>query len=697
MKLKVSSLFIILVLLTSSFPLNDAFAADGDIIATISVGSSPKGIAFDSANNRMYVANSAGNTVSVIDTSDNSVDASTISVGSSPQGIAFDSANNRMYVANYGPNTVSVINTATNAVIATISVGSNPYDVAFDSANNRMYVANYGGNTVSVIDTSDNSVDPSTISVGSGPRDITFDSANNRMYVTNTGSNNVSVINTATNAVIATISVGSSPRGVAFDSANNRMYVVNNGPNNVSVIDTSDNSVDPSTISVGSSPHGIAFDSANNRMYVVNYGNSKVSVINTATNAVIATISVGSNPFGIAFDSANNRMYVTNHIGNTVSVIETLAASPSKVGTVSTTPGNSQVALSWVAPSDRGSSITDYIIQYSTDDSTWSTFADGTSTGTTATVTGLDSSTLYYFQVAAVNSSGTGLFSSSSSASATSATSSSDCYDCEAPKLTKVEVHVSSSPFDYVWNFDQKSPYPMFGDAVTPIVADPGDKVEIILELTDNRTLKRVYDSGVYTNFLTKPNDMNTFYANNFDEYGKVSTTYYEWHQTGEDLVYDYDNTVEWSAADITIQESAEYVEGGQAPNLDGLVGTFSISFKMKFLQPMQTTDMWIQATDRSGNFFKVSLPLTLEISGNEPLLFESKLNQKVLSFYNESLLFELISDWTGSSQDVSELTAILGIPDEQLLPWVTNLAIWVSEDKITIGDMIVAVEYLIN
>ena len=42
--------------------------------------------------------------------------------------------------------------------------------------------------------------------------------------------------------------------------------------------------------------------------------------------------------------------------------------------------------------------------------------------------------------------------------------SSSDCYDCEAPKLTKVEVHVSSSPFDYVWHFDQKSPYPMFGD-----------------------------------------------------------------------------------------------------------------------------------------------------------------------------------------------------------------------------------------
>jgi len=190
---------------------------------------------------------------------------------------------------------------------------------------------------------------------------------------------------------------------------------------------------------------------------------------------------------------------------------------------------------------------------------------------------------------------------------------------------------------------------------------------------------------------------MNTFYANNFDEYGKVSTTYYEWHQTGEDLVYDYDNTVQWSDADVTIEESGEFVKDGSAENLDGLVGTFTISFKMKFLQPMQTTDVWVQATDRSGNFFKVALPLTLKVSGNEPLLFESKIHQKVLSFFDESVLLELTSDWNGSSQDVSELAMILGIPDEQLPSWVANLAMWVSEDKITLANMIVSIEHLIN
>jgi len=189
---------------------------------------------------------------------------------------------------------------------------------------------------------------------------------------------------------------------------------------------------------------------------------------------------------------------------------------------------------------------------------------------------------------------------------------------------------------------------------------------------------------------------MNRFYANNFDEYGKVSTTFYEWHQTGEDLFYDYAQTVEWSPADVIVDESGE-LDNRVCCNLDDLAGTFTISFKMKFLQPMQTTDVWVQATDRLGNFFKVSLPLTLKVAGNEPLVFESKINQKVLGFYDESMLNNVVSDWTGSPQDVSELAVILGIPDEQLPPWVANLALWVSEDRISMGDMIVSIEHLIN
>ena len=85
--------------------------------------------------------------------------------------------------------------------------------------------------------------------------------------------------------------------------------------------------------------------------------------------------------------------------------------------------GNQQVVLSWSAPSDNGDAITDYVVQYALSGSgSYSTFNDGTSTSVNATVTGLTNGTTYDFRVAAVNSNGTGAFSSTISATPLSAT-----------------------------------------------------------------------------------------------------------------------------------------------------------------------------------------------------------------------------------------------------------------------------------
>jgi hypothetical protein len=53
--------------------------------------------------------------------------------------------------------------------------------------------------------------------------------------------------------------------------------------------------------------------------------------------------------------------------------------------------------------------VTDYVVQHRLQGATaWTTFADGTSTATTATVTGLTTGTAYEFRVASVNAIGTG-------------------------------------------------------------------------------------------------------------------------------------------------------------------------------------------------------------------------------------------------------------------------------------------------
>ena len=232
--------------------------------AVIAVGDRPYVIAFDGTN--IYVANSSGNTVSVIEPATNTV-TTTINVGSQPSGIAFDGTN--IYVANFSGNTVSVIEPATNTVTATINVGSEPSGIAFDGTN--IYVANFSGNTVSVIDPATKTVIGSPIAVGDAPNGIAFDGTN--IYVTNVSDNTVSVIDPATKTVIGSpIAVGNAPNFIAFDGTN--IYVTNLEDNTVSVIDPATKTVIGSPIAVDG-PYGIAFDGTN--IYVTNYDDDTVT------------------------------------------------------------------------------------------------------------------------------------------------------------------------------------------------------------------------------------------------------------------------------------------------------------------------------------------------------------------------------------------------------------------------------------
>jgi YVTN family beta-propeller protein len=204
----------------------------------------------------------------------------TISVGNSPRGIAFNPNNGNLYVANALDGTVTVINGTTNTVVATIPVGVNPIDIAFNPNNGNLYVTNFVDNTVTVINGATNTVVGTPIPVGLTPNDIAFNPNNGNLYVTNSFDGTVSVINGTTNTVVATIPVGVFPRDIAFNPNNGNLYVTNSGTSNtVTVIDGATNTVVGTPIQVGRGPGGIAFNPNNGNLYVTNNFDRTVSVI----------------------------------------------------------------------------------------------------------------------------------------------------------------------------------------------------------------------------------------------------------------------------------------------------------------------------------------------------------------------------------------------------------------------------------
>ena len=198
-----------------------------------------------------YVANSGSGTVSVIDTATDAVVA-TVTVGTSPDGVAVSPDGSRVYVASSGRGTVSVIDTATDTVAGTVNVGTFPVGVAVSPDGSRVYVANLGSGTVSVIDTATDTV-AGTVNVGTSPVGVAVSPDGSRVYVANENSDTVSVIDTATDTVAGTVNVGTFPVGVAVSPDGSQVYVADDVGNTVSVIDTATDTV-AATVAVGTRP-----------------------------------------------------------------------------------------------------------------------------------------------------------------------------------------------------------------------------------------------------------------------------------------------------------------------------------------------------------------------------------------------------------------------------------------------------------
>jgi YVTN family beta-propeller protein len=301
--------------------------------SAVKVGNEPEVGAYAATTKDVYIPNYADGTVSVIDTSSDSVVATLTGIGgeslvyvpSTDAIISFGGGS--AGITAYGP-----LSGTSYIYHAEILLTANDFvAAAYASSNGQVYVADEENAQVMALDPGSMEWG-ATISVGGSPDAVAFDPTNGYVYVANYADGTVSVIDSSTNTLVTTVGVGLNPSALAYAPSSNAVYVANTYSDTVTVIDASTN-VKGATINVGTYPAGVAFASSDDDIYVANEGDNTVSAIDTSSNTVVQTISVGSTPDAAVYSPNSNEVYVSNYYSKSVSTIDASAPTSSSIQT----------------------------------------------------------------------------------------------------------------------------------------------------------------------------------------------------------------------------------------------------------------------------------------------------------------------------------------------------------------------------
>ena len=297
-----------------------------------------------------------------------------IQVGLVPRGFSFSAKGDRLFVANSWDDTISVIDTKTLEVVATWPVGAEPSSVVEDRMGKHVFVANRISNDVAVLD-AQTGAEEKRLAAGRGASYITFSPDGSKLYVTHVYPNatahrtapasEITVIDAVRAVVVDRIALPYVAHGfhVAY-SADGRLGVAATlHPKNLVPLAHLEHGgafADTLTLfgaDVGKPveipldelelyavrPFGIAITPDKMRMFITCGGSEMVTVIDVprliryarahpgtnaqdmsaSANYVVGRIAVGHDPRGVAFSRDGSKLLVANRLDDSISVIST--------------------------------------------------------------------------------------------------------------------------------------------------------------------------------------------------------------------------------------------------------------------------------------------------------------------------------------------------------------------------------------
>ena len=228
-----------------------------------------------------------------------------IPVGNSPAHVIVSPDGATVWVSNSGDNTVSIIDTATYTIVQTIPVGAFPHGLRPSADGGSVAVANMQGDSVSLIDTTTFEVE--NIEAGVAPVQVAFAPDGGALYVTLNGADAVAKVDMDSRTVVGTAAVGDGPVQVYVTPDSRLALVANQGTadspsTTLSIVDAA-SMREVAQVETGLGAHGVAVEPGGRYAYVTNLYGSTLVVVDLAERTVVTTVPTGSSPNGVSFST----------------------------------------------------------------------------------------------------------------------------------------------------------------------------------------------------------------------------------------------------------------------------------------------------------------------------------------------------------------------------------------------------------
>ncbi len=209
----------------------------GEVFDVLRTSDSPRGVAYDKATARAYVACAGADVVESFDLARGVRDQSLpLLLGDGPTGLALSRDGRTVVVTNPGSNTVSVLDAPSLGERFRVTVGLDPVATLFDADERGALVFQRGGNAVALVDLARGAL-VATIPTDPGPVFGALLRSGRRLLVIHGDSSYLSLVDLAALRVERRAYIGPGATAIAVDPRTDRAYIARRGGAAIEVFD----------------------------------------------------------------------------------------------------------------------------------------------------------------------------------------------------------------------------------------------------------------------------------------------------------------------------------------------------------------------------------------------------------------------------------------------------------------------------